>query len=159
MHWFRTPRAEFFAYDIRWSRHLSAVKALTMAIKILGQLQYTSVWFQITCILAWCHKRAFFPCHDLSNIFHFLFLFPGLKSSGKDGEGGLLGLPESETELENLTEFNTAHNRRITMLGKKKNHISSIKRREIKRQLANLVMYNVPLVLQHGVGVRPENFP
>ncbi|GFV21806.1 nuclear inhibitor of protein phosphatase 1 [Trichonephila clavipes] len=32
-------------------------------------------------------------------------------------EGGLLGLPESETELDNLTEFNTAHNRRITMLG------------------------------------------
>jgi len=32
-------------------------------------------------------------------------------------EGGLLGLPETETELDNLTEFNTAHNRRITMLG------------------------------------------
>jgi len=33
------------------------------------------------------------------------------------GQGGLLGLPESEYELDNLTEFNTAHNRRITMLG------------------------------------------
>ena len=33
------------------------------------------------------------------------------------GKGGLLGLPESEYELDNLTEFNTAHNRRITMLG------------------------------------------
>lgn len=32
-------------------------------------------------------------------------------------EGGLLGLPETETELDNLTEFNTAHNRRISMLG------------------------------------------
>uniref|UniRef100_A0A224YUT8 Nuclear inhibitor of protein phosphatase 1 n=1 Tax=Rhipicephalus zambeziensis TaxID=60191 RepID=A0A224YUT8_9ACAR len=32
-------------------------------------------------------------------------------------EGGLLGLPETETELDNLTEYNTAHNRRITMLG------------------------------------------
>nr|CAG4645567.1 EOG090X07CE [Lynceus sp. MCZ IZ 141354] len=32
-------------------------------------------------------------------------------------EGGLLGLPESEMELENLTEYNTAHNRRISMLG------------------------------------------
>ncbi|XP_012146796.1 nuclear inhibitor of protein phosphatase 1 isoform X2 [Megachile rotundata] len=31
--------------------------------------------------------------------------------------GGLLGLPETETELDNLTEFNTAHNRRISMLG------------------------------------------
>ena len=45
------------------------------------------------------------------------------KSAAKDsgvGEGGagrLLGLPETETELDNLTEFNTAHNRRITMLG------------------------------------------
>ena len=29
----------------------------------------------------------------------------------------LLGLPETEMELDNLTEFNTAHNRRITMLG------------------------------------------
>jgi len=35
----------------------------------------------------------------------------------KGGKGGLLGLPESEYELDNLTEFNTAHNRRITMLG------------------------------------------
>ena len=26
-------------------------------------------------------------------------------------------MPETETELDNLTEFNTAHNRRITMLG------------------------------------------
>ncbi|KAG1649976.1 Nuclear inhibitor of protein phosphatase 1 [Nymphon striatum] len=32
-------------------------------------------------------------------------------------EGGLLGLPETEGELDNLTEFNTAHNRRISMLG------------------------------------------
>lgn len=31
-------------------------------------------------------------------------------------EGGLLGLPETETELDNLTEFNTAHNRRIAQL-------------------------------------------
>lgn len=37
-------------------------------------------------------------------------------SSETDG-GGLLGLPETETELENLTEFNTAHNRRIAMMG------------------------------------------
>nr|SVE76424.1 EOG090X07CE [Daphnia longispina] len=32
-------------------------------------------------------------------------------------DGGKLGLPESEMELDNLTEFNTAHNRRISMLG------------------------------------------
>lgn len=35
----------------------------------------------------------------------------GNKQNEKDGN--LLGLPESETELDNLTEFNTAHNRRI----------------------------------------------
>lgn len=40
----------------------------------------------------------------------------GKVKSGKT-TGGLLGLPESEFELDNLTEFNTAHNRRITMLG------------------------------------------
>ncbi|XP_034478641.1 nuclear inhibitor of protein phosphatase 1 [Drosophila innubila] len=32
-------------------------------------------------------------------------------------DGALLGLPESQTELDNLTEYNTAHNRRISMLG------------------------------------------
>jgi len=37
---------------------------------------------------------------------------------GADVEGaGLLGLPESENELDNLTEYNTAQNRRISMMG------------------------------------------
>ncbi|XP_012266299.1 nuclear inhibitor of protein phosphatase 1 isoform X1 [Athalia rosae] len=41
-----------------------------------------------------------------------------LEKSAEDNDaGGLLGLPETETELDNLTEFNTAHNRRISMLG------------------------------------------
>ncbi|XP_022913736.1 nuclear inhibitor of protein phosphatase 1 [Onthophagus taurus] len=40
-----------------------------------------------------------------------------IEKAGEETEGGLLGLPESETELDNLTEFNTAHNRRISMLG------------------------------------------
>ncbi|CAG9820793.1 unnamed protein product [Phaedon cochleariae] len=40
-----------------------------------------------------------------------------IEKSGEESEGGLLGLPETETELDNLTEFNTAHNRRISMLG------------------------------------------
>lgn len=39
------------------------------------------------------------------------------KSASSETDGGLLGLPETETELENLTEFNTAHNRRIAMMG------------------------------------------
>ncbi|KAL6053288.1 hypothetical protein STEG23_009383, partial [Scotinomys teguina] len=39
------------------------------------------------------------------------------KMSGEDDElKGLLGLPEEETELDNLTEFNTAHNKRISTL-------------------------------------------
>jgi len=39
------------------------------------------------------------------------------KSAGESESGGLLGLPETEIELDNLTEFNTAHNRRIAMMG------------------------------------------
>ena len=39
------------------------------------------------------------------------------KSASSEKDGGLLGLPETENELENLTEFNTAHNRRIAMMG------------------------------------------
>ena len=34
-----------------------------------------------------------------------------LEKAGSEADGGLLGLPETETELDNLTEFNTAHNR------------------------------------------------
>ncbi|XP_024917220.1 protein phosphatase 1, regulatory subunit 8b [Cynoglossus semilaevis] len=42
---------------------------------------------------------------------------PGDSKVGDDEElKGLLGLPEEETELENLTEFNTAHNKRISLL-------------------------------------------
>lgn len=40
-----------------------------------------------------------------------------LAEDSDEVEGGLLGLPETETELDNLTEFNTAHNRRVTTFG------------------------------------------
>ncbi|XP_041436856.1 protein phosphatase 1 regulatory subunit 8 L homeolog isoform X1 [Xenopus laevis] len=41
----------------------------------------------------------------------------GDEKAGEDDElKGLLGLPEEETELDNLTEFNTAHNKRISTL-------------------------------------------
>uniref|UniRef100_A0AAY4BKZ4 Nuclear inhibitor of protein phosphatase 1 n=2 Tax=Denticeps clupeoides TaxID=299321 RepID=A0AAY4BKZ4_9TELE len=42
----------------------------------------------------------------------------GAENKGLEDEElkGLLGLPEEETELENLTEFNTAHNKRISTL-------------------------------------------
>jgi len=39
------------------------------------------------------------------------------KSASSETDGGLMGLPATESELDNLTEFNTAHNRRITMIG------------------------------------------
>lgn len=36
----------------------------------------------------------------------------------EDGEGGtLLGLPELDTEVDDLTQYNTAHNRQISMIG------------------------------------------
>uniref|UniRef100_UPI00358ED23E nuclear inhibitor of protein phosphatase 1 isoform X1 n=2 Tax=Myxine glutinosa TaxID=7769 RepID=UPI00358ED23E len=38
------------------------------------------------------------------------------KTDDEDLKGGLLGLPEEETELDNLTEFNTAHNKRIATI-------------------------------------------
>ncbi|XP_017576915.1 protein phosphatase 1, regulatory subunit 8a isoform X1 [Pygocentrus nattereri] len=49
---------------------------------------------------------------------------PQTQPSAATGDGGvedeelkgLLGLPEEETELDNLTEFNTAHNKRISTL-------------------------------------------
>ncbi|CAB3365966.1 Hypothetical predicted protein [Cloeon dipterum] len=53
-----------------------------------------------------------------------------LEQSAEDAEGGLLGLPETETELDNLTEFNTAHNRRISMLGIPDEEIRSRKRKK-----------------------------
>ncbi|KAL9922316.1 nuclear inhibitor of protein phosphatase 1 [Glossina fuscipes fuscipes] len=45
-------------------------------------------------------------------------------------EGALLGLPESQTELDNLTEYNTAHNRRISMLGITDDNIRKTKSRK-----------------------------
>lgn len=42
---------------------------------------------------------------------------PGETKTGEDEElRGLLGFPQAETELDNLTEFNTAHNKRISNL-------------------------------------------
>eukprot|EP00088_Acartia_fossae_P021272 TRINITY_DN22742_c0_g1_i2.p1 TRINITY_DN22742_c0_g1~~TRINITY_DN22742_c0_g1_i2.p1 ORF type:complete len:340 (+),score=91.24 TRINITY_DN22742_c0_g1_i2:37-1056(+) len=52
------------------------------------------------------------------------------KGSEMEG-GGLLGLPETENELDNLTEYNTAQNRRISMMGIPKDD-NIRKRRKIK---------------------------
>ena len=43
----------------------------------------------------------------------------------------MLGLPETENELDNLTEFNTAQNRRISMMGIPKEETFIKKRRKI----------------------------
>jgi nuclear inhibitor of protein phosphatase 1 len=55
-----------------------------------------------------------------------------LEKAGSEADGGLLGLPETETELDNLTEFNTAHNRRISMMGIAKDDNYVKKRRKIR---------------------------
>ncbi|KAK3091286.1 hypothetical protein FSP39_018651 [Pinctada imbricata] len=48
---------------------------------------------------------------------------------GEELEGGLLGLPETETELDNLTEFNTAHNRRHIVIDTDVNSSNPLKRK------------------------------
>jgi nuclear inhibitor of protein phosphatase 1 len=45
------------------------------------------------------------------------------------GGGGLLGLPEDENEMDDLTQFNTAHNRQISMLGITDDEASSRRKR------------------------------
>merc|ERR1719270_229640 len=54
-----------------------------------------------------------------------------LEKTGTEADGGLLGLPETENELDNLTEFNTAQNRRISMMGIPKEETFIKKRRKI----------------------------
>ncbi|XP_050296842.1 nuclear inhibitor of protein phosphatase 1 [Anthonomus grandis grandis] len=56
-----------------------------------------------------------------------------IEKAGEESEGGLLGLPETEMELDNLTEFNTAHNRRISMLGISDDNEKRNKSRKRKR--------------------------
>jgi len=55
-----------------------------------------------------------------------------LEKTGAEADGGLLGLPETENELDNLTEFNTAQNRRISMMGIPKQDENFKKRRKIR---------------------------
>nr|CAH7714660.1 unnamed protein product [Callosobruchus chinensis] len=57
-----------------------------------------------------------------------------IEKSAEEADGGLLGLPETETELDNLTEFNTAHNRRISMLGISDDADKRLTSRKRKRQ-------------------------
>jgi len=56
-----------------------------------------------------------------------------LEKSGLETDGGtLLGLPETENELDNLTEYNTAQNRRISMMGIPKEDVFNKKKRKIR---------------------------
>ncbi|XP_037085372.1 nuclear inhibitor of protein phosphatase 1-like [Pollicipes pollicipes] len=59
-----------------------------------------------------------------------------LELAGDETDGALLGLPETETELDNLTEFNTAHNRRVTMLGIADDDFKPTMRRRNKRSVS-----------------------
>ena len=52
-----------------------------------------------------------------------------LEKAGSEADGGLLGLPETENELDNLTEFNTAQNRRIPMIGITKDPENFVKKK------------------------------
>ena len=52
-----------------------------------------------------------------------------LEKGGAEADGGLLGLPETENELDNLTEFNTAQNRRISMMGINKEQDNFVKKK------------------------------
>ncbi|XP_043228543.1 nuclear inhibitor of protein phosphatase 1-like [Amphibalanus amphitrite] len=57
-----------------------------------------------------------------------------LELAGEETHGELLGLPETETELDNLTEFNTAHNRRVTMLGIAEDDFKPVGRRRSQKR-------------------------
>ena len=60
------------------------------------------------------------------------------KSSEEQDSGGFLGLPEKKTELDNLTEFNTAHNRSISMVGITDDEID----KSIKKQKKKGITFN-----------------
>ena len=60
-----------------------------------------------------------------------------LEKAGSEADGGLLGLPETENELDNLTEFNTAQNRRISMLG-----IAKDPENFVKKKRKSLITFN-----------------
>jgi nuclear inhibitor of protein phosphatase 1 len=56
-----------------------------------------------------------------------------LMEDEQSSEGTLLGLPDDEGKLDDLTEFNTAHNKRISMVGITEETISNAAARKRKR--------------------------
>ncbi|PIK34769.1 putative nuclear inhibitor of protein phosphatase 1 [Apostichopus japonicus] len=71
-------------------------------------------------------------------------------AEGSDEEmtAGLLGLPEEETELNNLTEFNTAHNKRIGVASVEDTAITpEIARTKRKRKLSHVSFSDEDVVI------------
>lgn len=72
------------------------------------------------------------------------------KAEGSDEEmtAGLLGLPEEETELNNLTEFNTAHNKRIGIAAVEDSTITpEISRTKRKRKISHVSFSDEDVVI------------
>ncbi|XP_013101895.1 nuclear inhibitor of protein phosphatase 1 [Stomoxys calcitrans] len=61
----------------------------------------------------------------------------------ESSDGALLGLPESQTELDNLTEYNTAHNRRISMLG----IVDDIRKNKNSRKRRNVTFNDEEIII------------
>uniref|UniRef100_A0A8V0YIK4 Nuclear inhibitor of protein phosphatase 1 n=1 Tax=Gallus gallus TaxID=9031 RepID=A0A8V0YIK4_CHICK len=88
------------------------------------------------------------------------------KMGGEDEElKGLLGLPEEETELDNLTEFNTAHNKRISTLTIEEGNLD-IQRPKRKRKNSRVTFSDDDEIINPGslttddsATRRMQNFP
>ncbi|KXJ21219.1 nuclear inhibitor of protein phosphatase 1 [Exaiptasia diaphana] len=71
----------------------------------------------------------------------------GEKDMGDENEennqAGLLGLPESDTELDDLTEFNTAHNKRLALAGldESSGNLGTMSKLSRKRKSSNNVSF------------------
>lgn len=66
-------------------------------------------------------------------------------------DGTLLGLPETQSELDNLTEYNTAHNRRIAMITDDTSHKKKNQKRKRK-----LVTFNEEEIIINPEDIDPS---
>ncbi|XP_036808881.1 nuclear inhibitor of protein phosphatase 1 isoform X5 [Oncorhynchus mykiss] len=81
----------------------------------------------------------------------------GEVKAGEDEElKGLLGLPEEETELENLTEFNTAHNKRISTLTIEDGNLDIVRPKR-KRRSSRVSFSEEEVIINPGVLVRVDD--
>lgn len=65
-------------------------------------------------------------------------------------DGTILGLPETQSELDNLTEYNTAHNRRIAMITD-----TSSKKKNLKRK-KKMVTFNEEEIIINPEDIDPS---